>query len=267
MRLSEFPQFESFRHSRQVKVLRHMDRKLDLWQLRERGQFNQYQNNQSWDVFGKAEYVISFIGESFRFARFVGVWEVLGSSAKLPRGVRYRTRELEGFAELEGRLVVNWGGGTRSWAQWMHREGNKEVAELLPRNYVKEFPGFYDFALTYEELSKIVAHPDANREWHRMLSAVSGVYLILDTRSGKQYVGSAYGKGGILSRWRSYVRTGSGGNLQIAELLKVSKKRVQQFQFSLLRVLEPGIPRADVLEHEALIKRKLGCRVFGLNSN
>lgn len=116
-----------------------MDRNLDLWQLRRTGKFDWYQNGQSWDVFGDAQFVISFIGESYRFARFVGVWEVTSKRVKEAGGLKYRTRERDGFEDLQNRLVVNWGPGTRSWAQWLHREGDKEIAELLPRDYVKKF--------------------------------------------------------------------------------------------------------------------------------
>lgn len=100
-----------------------------------------------------------------------------------------------------------------------------------------------------------------------MLASISAVYLVLDSKTGRQYVGCAYGTGGFLGRCKAYARTGGGGNLQLEELVKLSKRRVHDLQFSVLRVLEPGIPRAVVLEHEALVKQKLGCRVFGLNSN
>jgi hypothetical protein len=163
--------------------------------------------------------------------------------------------------------VVSWGDGTRSWAQWLHRRGDKDISELLPAHYVKDFPGFYNFTLTYDELCRIVHHPDANREWHRMLSSVSAIYVILDTVSGRQYIGSAYGAGGLWARWTSYSKSGSGGNKLLRELLAAHPGRERTFQFSVLRVLEPGIHKDDVLGHEILMKRKLGSRAFGLNSN
>jgi hypothetical protein len=266
MKILDLPHFARFGNSRLVKVLRHKDSRLDLWTERREGRFDAYQNGQVWDVFGKAEHIISFIGESHRFARFVGVWRVLGKTAAQPRCFNYNTLEVEGYEDLTGRLVVSWGDGTRSWAQWLHRQGNKEVAEILPKNYVKDFPGYYDVTLSYHDLCDIVSHPDANREWHRMLSAVSGVYLVLDTKTGDQYVGSAYGAGGLLSRWRAYVRDGSGGNVQLKNLI-AKRERASDLRFSILRVLEPGIAKAAVLEHESLVKQKLGCRVHGLNSN
>jgi len=46
-----------------------------------------------------------------------------GKRKKKSKGFRYKTKELSGFNDLEGRLIVRWGEGTRSWAQWLHRHG------------------------------------------------------------------------------------------------------------------------------------------------
>src|SRR5687768_6435055 len=97
MHLLDLPQFNRFRDRRDVKALRHKDKRLDLWALRAsdraiaiqgRGayesetivlqSFEEYQNRQGWDVFGDARFIISFFAERHKFARFVGVWEVLG---------------------------------------------------------------------------------------------------------------------------------------------------------------------------------------------
>jgi hypothetical protein len=266
LRLLDLLHFERFRHDRFVKVLRHKDSKRDLWELRSKGRFGDYQNRQSWDVFGKARYIISFIAERHKYAKFVGVWEVI-SKRKKRKGYQYRTRELSGFQNLERRLIVLWGDGARSWGQWLHRQGNKEIVELLPSNYVMDFPGYYNLRLSYEEMRNMVSNPASHREAHRMLSSVSGVYLILDTRSGKQYVGSAYGAGGVWARWRSYSKSPSGGNVLLKKLLKIKPKRYRDFQFSILRVLEDGATRDEVIKYEALTKRKLGSKAFGLNSN
>lgn len=267
MRLSDLHQFDQFRNDRFVKVLRHKDSRRDLWELRNKNRFGHYQDRQSWDVFGSARYVISFIAERNRFAKFVGVWEVISKHKKKPKGYRYKTKELPGFKALEGRLIVRWGEGTRSWAQWLHRQGNKDIVEILPANYVMDFPGYYNFALSYEQLTTMVNNPDSTREWQRMLSSVSGVYVLLDQRTGKQYVGSAYGAGGIWARWRGYVKSPSGGNILLKKLLEQSPSRYKHFQFSILRVLESSATKDEVIDQEVLTKNKLGSRAFGLNSN
>jgi hypothetical protein len=268
MNLTDFSFFERFRQDRFVKVLRHKDSRQDLWQLRKSGKFGNYQNVQSRDIFGNARYIISFIAEGNRYAKFVGVWEVFSKKKKKwKKGFRYRTKELPGFESLAGRLIVLWGEGTRSWAQWLHKQGNKKIVELLPPNYVMDFPGYYNFTLSFDQLATMVNNPDSNREWQRMLVSVSGVYLVLDQKTGKIYVGSAYGKGGIWGRWLAYVKDPSGGNKLLKELLKKHPDRHTHFKFSILRVLEPSATKEEVITQEVLTKEKLGSRAFGLNSN
>ena len=268
MRILDLPQFACFRAQEAgVKVLRHRDSSRDLWQLFDSGTFEDYQNGQDWDVFGSAEFIISLIAERQRFARFVGVWRVLKKRKGPKGGFRYSTEVVPGFEELQGRLVVEWGEGARSWAQRLDGKGNKSVSEILPANYVMEFPGFYDLVLSYSQLQKLIHNPEPNREWHRMLSSVSGVYIILDSRTGNQYVGSAYGKDGIWGRWRAYAKNPSGGNKLLKELLTQRPNAATDLQFSILRVLEPGATKDDVLQQEILTKAKLGTRAFGLNDN
>ena len=267
MKLSDLPQFADLAVRDDVKVLRHRDSERDLWDIRRADRFDHYQNGQSWDVFGSARYLISFIAERNKYAKFVGVWEVLGKTKRSNGSFRYRTRELEGFSDLAGRLVVEWGDGTRSWAQWLNRAGDKEVFQVLPPNYVMDFPGFYNFTLPYRQLKEMIDNPDSNREWHRMLASVSGIYVVLHRASGKQYIGSAYGKGGIWGRWRTYAKSPSGGNQLLRQLLSKRPSAYRDFQFSILRVLESGATRDEVLAQEVLIKDKLGSRVYGLNNN
>ncbi|WP_145080945.1 GIY-YIG nuclease family protein [Poriferisphaera corsica] len=266
MKLLALKQFEMFDDLKAVRVLRHRTNGEDLWQLYREGQFHEYQDVQRGDIFKGVKHFVGFIAERGKYARFVGVWEVLGGRDKSDGGYRYKTREVGGFEQLKERLVVCWE-GTRSWAQRLDRAGNKEVSEILPRGYVMDFPGHYDFVLQYDELVDLVKHPNANREWHRMLSSIAGVYLILDKRTGEQYVGCAYGVGGIWGRWRSYAKNGSRGNKGLKALLKEDKEACNHFQFTILRVLEPSATKDEVLRHEGLIKKKLGSRAFGLNFN
>jgi hypothetical protein len=170
------------------------------------------------------------------------------------------------FVDLKDRLVIDWGIGTRSWVQ-NFKPTKKAVVEVLPAGYVKRFPGFLDFVLRYDELRAIVANPVANREWHRMLGSVAGVYLVLDTLTGRQYVGSAYGGGGIMRRWSQYARTGHGGNEQLRALLSERPNAKHDLRFSVLQTLSSSLTSAEVIAYEGLHKLKLGTRAHGLNSN
>jgi len=143
----------------------------------------------------------------------------------------------------------------------------KEVVEVLPAGYVHEFPGYENVILDFTDLKQLVANPAANRVWHRLLGEVSGIYLIVDRYTGKQYVGSAYGKQGILGRWTQYASTGHGGNQQLKALLAKDPGYANHFQFSILAVLPLTTQKTDAFRMETLFKRKLGSRSFGLNSN
>jgi hypothetical protein len=266
MRLSDIHLFSWTKGRKDVKVLRHRDPSVDLWEYRQNGYFQKYQEQQAWNVFGKAQYVISFIAERNRYAKFVGVWQIHGKKQTQSGRFRYSSEELTGYDELERRLVIEWGEGTRSWAQWLHGAGDKRVIEILPPNYVADFPGFYNFTLTYDQLRELIQHPDSNREWYRMLRSVSGIYVILDKRTRKQYIGSAYGTGGIWGRWKSYAKSPSGGNRLLRKRLEKNPNAFKNFQFSILRVLESGATRDQVIAEEVWAKNKLGSRAFGLNS-
>ena len=130
-----------------------------------------------------------------------------------------------------------------------------------------DFPGYYNFSLTYARLKQMIENPESNREWKRMLSSISGIYIILDIRSGKQYIGSAYGRGGIWGRWRKYSKNPTGGNKHIKAVLDKYPNRYNSFQFSILRVMEPGTTKNQIIEQESKIKEKLGSRAYGLNLN
>ena len=81
-----------------------------------------------------------------------------------------------------------------------------------------------------------MVNPDANREWRRMLASVAGVYLILDTETGYQYIGAATGKDGIWGRWSKYISDGTGGNKLLQDLVKEDERKKYDFQFSVLKI-------------------------------
>jgi hypothetical protein len=261
-----------------IKLVRHQDKRYDVAELERKGLLELYQSYQAKPVF-ECDYIVSFIGLEKARARLFGVYRVAGRCAAIERplpeafeypaflpaeGVFYHLEKLPGFEALERRVVIGWGDSALAWHQWLT---NKEVIEILPAGYVQAFPGYLDFVISYPDLVEIINNPSANREWHRMLAAVAGVYLIVDAKSGRQYVGSAYGQQGILGRWKAYASSGHGGNKQLAELLDIEPECLHTFQFTILRTLPRTLTHAEVIAYEVLYKRKLGSRAFGLNSN
>ncbi|WP_241909662.1 hypothetical protein [Vibrio splendidus] len=89
--------------------------------------------------------------------------------------------------ELAGRLIVSFKRSGR--ASYLLAE-NMFVSEILPkRMVVEEFKGYSNTSLSKAKLDLII---NQNLDsWRSALSAVSGIYLITDTATGKLYVGSA----------------------------------------------------------------------------
>ena len=145
------------------------------------------------------------------------------------------------FADLVDRLVIDWGNNAISWHQWYDRQPKEEVIEILPQGYIGNFPGLLEFALDFGELEKLVNHPDANFEWRQHLSSVNGIYLILDTKTGQQYIGSANGAEGIWQGWGEYVRTKTGDKREWTALMENDPQYYRHFKFSILQTLPSNI--------------------------
>ena len=258
-----------------TKLVRHKDTRIDLYNMytTKKEDFLTYQSQQSRDVFKGTQYIISFIGEEGSLSRFVGVFKVVGIKNNTTKELSivdtsyvfyYELEEISGFDDLKERAIIDWGLGTRSWVQWLKME--KEIVEIQPGLHYKQFTDYFDFILDFKELQEIVSNQ--YKDWKRMLSATKGIYLISDTKTGKLYVGSAYGEEGIWGRWKTYVKTkGHGNNKTLKELVAADKNYGNNFKFSILMLLPSTITAEQAIKKEALFKNKLGTNSFGLNNN
>jgi hypothetical protein len=166
---------------------------------------------------------------------------------------------------LEHRVIIEWGRGALAWHQ---HTTNKTVSQVLPKGHLlRVFTDYLDFTLTHWELRYLFDHQEANREWRARLSAVGGVYLILATTTGRQYVGSAAGTEGLWGRWAAYAADGHGGNLKLADLVATDRAYPDSFTYSLLQILSKTAALTETLEWERLYKQKLGSMAMGLNAN
>ncbi len=263
-----------------VKFVRHQDARVDVHDLFRRGWLETYQSYQGRPVYDKADTLVVFIGVGGTRARLVGVYDVAGcepltSEPELPPGMptswesgsklRYDLRRVDRFSELENRVVIDWGPGALAWVQWA---SNRRVIELLPAGQVlRPFTDYLGFTLTRSELEYLCRDPEANKEWRARLSAVAGVYLILATTTGAQYVGSAHGIEGFWGRWSEYARSGHGGNALLRKLMAKDSSYPAAFSYSILQILPRTATRSEVLNWERLYKEKLGSRALGLNAN
>lgn len=170
------------------------------------------------------------------------------------------------FAGLRQRLLIEWTKDFVNWSKMGKYADKLKVLEIAPRR-VKEFPGYDNLLLNYSELQKVVSEDPMYVKWRAALGAVQGIYLIIDTISGQQYVGKADGNERILGRWRAYAGDGHGGNVAMRELKLSDSEYAQRYQFSLLRVFGPQTPQVEVDRAESHYKQALLSRKFGLNRN
>ena len=206
------------------KLVRHKSNTHSMEKLIENNLFEQYQCVQRKDTFD-CEYIISFVGKESTKALFWGIYRINGkinaSKASLTSEYKkefsaddfnelhyYLLEKQNGYEDLEQRIIIDWGKGTRSWIQ---NKCDKNIIEIKPQGFVEDFSGYLDFVLSFKKLERIIKHSDANHIWKNKLSSISAIYLILDKKTGRQYIGSAYGKDGLWGRWENYIKTGSGG--------------------------------------------------------
>ena len=176
----------------------------------------------------------------------------------------YKLEDSNLLESYKNRLVIEWGKSTVSWVQ---SSTEKEVTEIYPKGFVSLFPGWDKVHLSHKELTEIINNPNGNKDWYEYLSRHSGVYVIFDSSTGNQYVGSASGGKGIWSRWEGYVKTGHNGNKGLKALAKKNPDFANNFTYSLHHVFPRTVSKNDVLYYESLLKNKLGSRAFGLNEN
>ena len=272
--------------NQKVKLVRHQDtnRNIQFEKLKKNKELlEEYQSVQSEDRFN-CEYILSYLAIENSNSLFMGMYKVKSSTyveniivsdnlielghANNFTGYKYELEEVDFLQDINNRLVIDWGKGFRSWAQWLDEKKDKEVIEIRPKGYVDDFPGYADVFLDYSELEKIIKYPNANKIWYQKLSAVAGIYLITDQFTGKHYIGSAYGKDGIIGRWKTYVDKSMKENKDLIELSdKNDESYKYKFTFTILRTLSKALTKDEVIEKENSYKRRLGSKEFGLNSN
>ena len=249
-----------------VKIVRHKDNRAEYRELiKDEQELLDYQKEQSKNIFSNCEYIISFIGKERKKSILFGVFRVNGVEE---RGGHYYydLEQLEEFKYLKNRIVIDWGDNAISWHQWYHKQ-IKEVIQILPQGYLGTFPGLLDFSLDFSELKTLIKNPEANQDWKNHLSSVNGIYLILDTKTGNQYIGSANGKDGIWQRWADYSYTHHGGNKTLMELCYKEDDYFKNFRYSILQSLPSNITQKEIIKIENLYKEKLGTKTHGLNNN
>lgn len=265
-----------------TKLIRHNLTNESVAENYAHGYLELYQAIQGPNRFKNCDMVISFLGTEGTNGVFQGCYQVGGfvpyDRSKLPEdftpdsgmspttSVIYELTRTDLLSDLKDRLVIDWGKGAINWCQ--NGTTEKELLAIRPAVSEINFTSYDKVLLSYEALHKIVYNKAAYKVWEEKLSAVAGVYLITDTKTGKHYVGSASGEqGGIWGRWSDYARTKHGGNKRLVELIAADPDYCKNFQYSILEIFPIKRDKHEILQYEQLYKRKLWSIQFGLNDN
>ena len=182
---------------------------------------------------------------------------------------RYVLEEMDQYSKYIGRLLLAFHRyqGLRGRAYYLENHVDKfEVVEIFPSPYSGEkFPGFEHICHDFQELEPTFVSERA--DWKAALSSVKGVYVITDTSNGKNYIGSAYGEGGIWSRWACYIGTGHGWNDALIKLIekRTIKHARGRFRFALLETFSKIVANDDIIKREQHWKDVFVSNIFGYN--
>lgn len=178
-------------------------------------------------------------------------------------GIGYEYEILTEYQKYFGRLIIRF----KNTSQTMIRHANSviedcELVQILPSVFDNDiFPDYDKVNISWNELSRVVE----KETWKTALQNQKGVYLISDSNNGKKYVGSAYGEMMILSRWKSYVKNGNGGNVGLKFLAFDYIKKY--FRYSILDIYKSTTDDIVILERESWWKEVLLSRKYGYNEN
>ncbi len=226
------------------------------------GNFKEWQEEQSGKNF-ECDYILSLIQLDKDEWLFAGLFECLGSRKLKDGNYKYRTKQISEGSDLVGRAIVQVNRWRNSYCWLDTYIDSMDVVEVRRNVYTKPFPGYENVCITWKELYTVI---DTD-EWKIPLKNMKGVYLITDTSNGFMYVGSATGERKIWGRWKSYIRTGHGGNAGLKEL---SMKHIKEnFRYTILDVYTAKTNDEDIRLREKWWKNVLmtNKNFFGYNHN
>ncbi len=178
-------------------------------------------------------------------------------------GVGYEFNVLAEYDKYIGRIIIRF----KNTCQNMVRKGDTTLhlcllEEILPNVYNNDyFPGYMNVNVSWKSLSNLIK----KSSWRAALGNQKGVYLLIDTKTGKKYVGSAYGQEMLLGRWERYINTYNGGNKKLKQL---QNEYIQDnFYFTILETFNQNTDDQIIINRESHWKNVLRSKTFGYNDN
>ena len=203
---------------------------------------------------------------------FVSAAEIIEMPERGAENGYATVRILDQYTPLFGRLIINLHRGNKFSLYVFNLDSylnEATVKEILPALYSGDtFSGYDRVHLPYAKLDRIFKR-EIMPSYYDALESVTGVYCLTDTKTGKLYVGSATGEGGVAARWGSYLDSKHGGNKKLRELYEREGEGYfrENFEFTLLEYFGMSYDPQKVLEREQWWKDCLDTRAHGYNDN
>ena len=237
---------------------------------------NAHKRRQANHNLNRADYLLAFAqyypyGPQYYI--FGGMYRVEKLLPEVFEGVGYRLTLLPEYADYRKRLILRLDHpiGRDVYNKpylSVQKDLDPEVYELAPATKLGAFPGYRSVLLRHRDLQAIWRQEAP--EWKTALSSVKGVYCITDRSTGRLYIGSAAGDGGIWQRWSAYADVSdlTGGNQALEELKRLDAGYlIENFSYSILEVFDMRTKREDILQREAYWKQVFQTVRHGMNRN
>lgn len=228
------------------------------WQEYNREKVNRFPNY--------IQYILTFAQYSSNEFLYGGIFKILGKT----KDDYYIVEKTDLNSELDKKLVIEYTGNNKRGSVFTleYLKNNSKISHLLKNKYDGvSFPGLENINHSALELDFIFRKE--TKEWKFPLINSRGIYLLLDTKTNKKYIGSANGVDGFWGRWLEYINNGHGGNKQLLELWKQDNNYFKEnFKFAILEVVASNFSNEAIEVKESKWKDKLNSRgEFGYNSN
>ena len=236
-----------------------------------KGKFKEWQEGQNQKNFER-NYILSIIYINKNEWLYAGIYKCLDVKQATKNNGKiyylYKTELLNYGKDLIGKLIVNFEKDFRaSYLKLENHISKLELLEIRKQEYKFDpFPGYNNVRITFDLIKEIINNNENN--WKTALSTVNGIYLISDLKTGKLYVGSAYGHDSFWGRWSNYIENGHGGNKKLKEIIKkYGYEYSSNFVFSILEIFNFNTPDNEIIDRESFWKELLLTRKYGYNDN
>lgn len=220
--------------------------------------------------FWPGKVVFSFVripNQPYRWL-LISVAEVL----KVPKWCHAEVKILKKYKPLFGRLIVEFNKGNKM-GQYIFKYSSFMdkifIKEIMPGLYSGEkFKGYDNVHLPFKKLDKVFSG-EIMPGYQENLQCITGVYCLTDEKTGKLYIGSATGEGGVAQRWGNYLNSKHGGNKELIKLYKEKGDKYfeKYFTYTILEYFRINEDPEKVKERERYWKKCLDTVNHGYNDN